>query len=43
MEFQEDNHLEYRCATCRGECYQVQIWTQLQNLGNHIIVNLMGF
>ncbi|XP_071690075.1 uncharacterized protein [Rutidosis leptorrhynchoides] len=24
MQFQVNNHLEYRCATCRGECYQIR-------------------
>ncbi|KAK9074321.1 hypothetical protein SSX86_006919 [Deinandra increscens subsp. villosa] len=24
LQFQVDNNLQYRCATCRGECYQVR-------------------
>ncbi|PWA95460.1 RING/FYVE/PHD-type zinc finger family protein [Artemisia annua] len=24
MQFQVDNNLQYRCATCRGECYKVR-------------------
>nr|XP_043609846.1 uncharacterized protein LOC122581665 [Erigeron canadensis] len=24
LQYQVNNHLEYRCATCRGECYQVR-------------------
>ncbi|XP_071720632.1 uncharacterized protein [Rutidosis leptorrhynchoides] len=24
MQFQVNNHLEYTCATCRGECYQIR-------------------
>ncbi|XP_024987582.1 uncharacterized protein LOC112522588 isoform X3 [Cynara cardunculus var. scolymus] len=25
LQFQVDNNLQYRCATCRGECYQVSV------------------
>ncbi|EOA23587.1 hypothetical protein CARUB_v10016782mg [Capsella rubella] len=48
MEFQVDGHLQYKCSTCRGECYQVkdvddaiqEIWKRKDMAEKELIASL---
>ncbi|CAI9269772.1 unnamed protein product [Lactuca saligna] len=48
LQFQVDNHLQYSCATCRGECYQVrdledavqELWRRRDKAEHDLITSL---
>uniref|UniRef100_A0A7N0T312 Uncharacterized protein n=1 Tax=Kalanchoe fedtschenkoi TaxID=63787 RepID=A0A7N0T312_KALFE len=48
MQFQVDNNLQYVCATCRGECYQVkdledavkELWRRRDEIDQDLIASL---
>ncbi|KAF5757065.1 putative histone-lysine N-methyltransferase chromatin regulator PHD family [Helianthus annuus] len=48
LQFQVDNNLQYRCATCRGECYQVrdledavqELWRRRDKADRELIARL---
>ncbi|KAI3731824.1 hypothetical protein L1987_63014 [Smallanthus sonchifolius] len=48
LQFQVDNNLQYRCATCRGECYQVrdledavqELWRRRDKADRELIASL---
>ncbi|KAI3510847.1 hypothetical protein L1887_17984 [Cichorium endivia] len=48
LQFQVDNHLQYSCATCRGECYQVrdledavqELWRRKDKADHDLIASL---
>lgn len=48
LQFQVDNNLQYRCATCRGECYQVkdledavqELWRRRDEIDKDLIASL---
>ncbi|GKV27482.1 hypothetical protein SLEP1_g36654 [Rubroshorea leprosula] len=48
LQFQVDGNLQYKCATCRGECYQVkdledavrELWRRRDKADQHLIASL---
>lgn len=48
LQFQVDNNLQYKCATCRGECYQIrdledavqELWRRRDSFDQDLIANL---
>ncbi|KAJ0735213.1 putative [histone H3]-lysine(4) N-trimethyltransferase chromatin regulator PHD family [Helianthus annuus] len=48
LQFQVNNHLQYRCASCRGECYQVrdledavqELWRRRDKADQDLIASL---
>ncbi|KAI7757272.1 hypothetical protein M8C21_019183 [Ambrosia artemisiifolia] len=48
LQFQVNNHLQYRCASCRGECYQVrdledavkELWRRKDKADEDLIASL---